>query len=218
MFKELEEIQSTGSFKFTHKLYSDRLKHLLEEINKCYLQLLKDNTKIPKSENKIRDILVDNYLTKLNNYEFSKEQANNYRSRVDIYVVEKAIKENPNFIIECKLLNKNNNMNVEALNAKYIKNGIQRFITEYYECCNLHTNAMIGFVVEDTNIANNVKDINALSKIFFNNLLTIQQEISKENIHLYKSSYSTYNNKTFTIYHLFLDLHKNIKKNKETVK
>lgn len=212
MFEELDEIKSIGPFRLAEKMYIDRLKNLLEEINMCYEKLLKDNIKIPNNENKIRDILVDKYLINLKNYEFSKEKLNNYRSRVDIYVEEKAIKEKPIFIIECKLLNKNNNMNIEALNAKYIKNGIQRFITEYYSCCNLHTNAMIGFIIEDTEIDNKLNDINNLSKIFFNNLLTIQQEISRENKYLYKSSYSTYNNKTFTIYHLFFDLHKNIKK------
>lgn len=211
MFEELDEIKCIGPFKFNEKLYSDRLKNLLTEIHKCYKKLIEDENRLEHDENKIRDNLVDNYLVNIDNYEFKKEEKNNYRSRVDIYVIDKASKENPNFIIECKLLDKKNNMLVEGLNAKYIKNGIQRFITEYYSLCNVHTNAMIGFIIEDTKIDDNIKDINALSKIFFNNLLSIQQEISQENNDLYKSSYSTYNDKIFTIYHLFFDLHKKMK-------
>ena len=211
MFEEFDEISYTGHFKFSQKWYAYRLKNLLEEINTCYQKILKDNIKLPKNENKIRDILVDNYLIHIENYAFTKEKHNNYRSRVDIYIVERAIKENPIFIIECKLLDKNNNTNIEALNAKYIKNGIQRFITEYYSCCNLHTNAMIGFLIENTEIETKIEDINKLSKILFKNLLTINQEICQEKDYLYKSSYSTINNKTFIIYHLFFDLHKNIR-------
>ncbi|PCH99540.1 MAG: hypothetical protein COB76_05465 [Alphaproteobacteria bacterium] len=57
------------------------------------------------------------------------------------------------------------------MNAKYIKNGIQRFLTEHY-CSynNFYVNAMIGFITEKINIVENINSINVLSEKLFNNL------------------------------------------------
>ena len=190
--------------------YITRFKNLLFEIYQNYLLLIRDGIKVLKNENKIRDELVDNYLVKnIVNYKFKKEENNNL-GRVDIFVQDKLVEENPNFIIECKLLD--SKKGIESLNAKYVKNGICRFITEYYsEEKTDYSNAMIGFIVEKMDIENNIKTINNLSKTILNNLVEISQEIKLDIDNIFLSKYNTYNQKEFLVYHLMMDFSKNIK-------
>jgi hypothetical protein len=125
--------------------------------------MIADKVQLPTNENKIRDELVDNYLIKLvDDYEFKKEVQNNL-GRVDIYVIEKLTEEKPHFIVECKLLDNKNPDGVEGLNAKYVTNGIQRFLTEHYFIDNnYNTNAMVGFITKTVNITDNINNINTL--------------------------------------------------------
>jgi hypothetical protein len=198
-------------FNFRKDEYNDKFLKLLNKIYQNYEQIINDNIQVPKNENRIRDILVDDYLSKnVKDYIFMKEEQNNL-GRVDILIRDNIGIEKPDFIIECKLLDNRNVEGTEGLNAKYIKNGIYRFLTEhYYSYNNFYVNAMIGFVVENIDIIENIKNINYLSKKLLNNLVDITKQIEPINKNTYRSEYLTKNNKRFVIYHQMMDFSDNI--------
>lgn len=191
--------------------YHHDFQNLLSEIYNSYNNMTNNENTLPNSENKIRDVLVDKYLTPdISNYEFKKEENNNL-GRVDIYIIDTLDDSKPHFIIECKILDNKNTNGVEGKNSEYIKNGIQRLLTEHYYIKNsFYTNAMIGFIVEDMNIEKNNESINLLVTKLLNNLITIISPISLEKNNIYKSIYKTGNEKEFIIYHLMMDFSKNI--------
>ncbi len=118
--------------------YAYEFKVLLKEIYKNYEFLIEDNIIVPKNENKIRDILVDDYLSKnIKDYIFKKEEKNNL-GRVDIFIQESIDNEPAEFIIECKLLDNKNCSGKDGLNGKYITNGIQRFLPNLNPKCNFY--------------------------------------------------------------------------------
>lgn len=211
MFDEYSKDLDASNFLTKRINYITRLKNLLKEIFENYKQLLKDKIKLSKDENRIRDILVDNYFSKnINNYKFKKEENNNL-GRVDIFIEETLSNDKPEFIIECKILDNKNITGTEGKNAKYIKNGIQRFLTEYYfSYNNFYVNAMIGFIIEKINIDNNIKEINNLSTKLFNNSYKIIESINLIDENIYQSKYLTINNKEFIIYHQMMDFSENI--------
>jgi len=211
MFSEYTTVLNANKFSSNRLNYITRFKELLKEIYRNFEFLIRDKIKVPKNENKIRDILVDDYFTKnIKNYEFEKETKNNL-GQVDIFIQETLTNEKPEFVIECKIL-KNENLNgVEGLNAKYIKNGIQRFLTEHYFLENgFKINAMIGFVVEKIDIVENINNINNLSKKLFYNMVEITKQIELIDTNIYQSQYSTINNKEFIIYHQMMDFSDNL--------
>ena len=200
-------------FEYKKEKYKSKFLELLNKIYQNYELIIRDKIKVPRNENKIRDILVDDYLSKnITNYTFKKEEQNNL-GRVDIFVQESFIEEKPEFIIECKILDNKNTNGLEGLNAKYIKNGIQRFLTEHYHLENsFKTNAMIGFIVSKLDISKNIHSMNILSGKIFNNIVSITQNISIEESNLYKSTYRTYGNKEkeFVVYHQMMDFSKKL--------
>jgi len=206
-------------FSFKKQKYHYDFVALLTKIYQSSLKLQNSRVVLPKNENKIRNILVDEYLSKeITEYEFKKEENNNL-GRVDIYIVNKLDNSKPNFIIECKLLDNKNVDGSEGLNAKYIQNGIQRFLIEhYYLDNNFYTNAMVGFVVSNIDIANNIVSINRLSSKLLNNLAEIKQGIALEQDDIYKSIYKTHVGgvKEFIVYHLMLNFSKNIYQKSKT--
>ncbi|MCG3694132.1 hypothetical protein [Aliarcobacter butzleri] len=211
MFDEYCKTLDASNFLTKRINYITRLKSLLKEIFENYKQLLKDKIKLSKDENKIRDILVDNYFSKnINNYKFKKEKNNNL-GRVDIFIEETLLDDKPEFVIECKLLDNKNITGTEGKNAKYIKNGIQRFLTEYYfSYNNFYVNAMIGFIIDKINIDDNINEINNLSKKLFNNSYKIIEPIKLIDKNIYQSKYLTINSKEFIIYHQMMDLSENV--------
>ncbi|MEA2098500.1 MAG: PD-(D/E)XK nuclease domain-containing protein [Campylobacterota bacterium] len=219
MFNEYENILDANNFLTKQMNYITRFKELLKEIYQNYEILIRDKIKVPRKENEIRDILVDDYLSKnISNYTFEKEENNNL-GRVDIFIQDTLTEDKPKFIIECKILDNKNTDGMEGLNAKYIKNGIQRFLTEHYFLeNNFKINAMIGFVVSNLSITNNIVSINILTDKLLKNLVVVKQNIISESDNLYKSIYSTCNNKEFSIYHQMMDFSLNIKGNEETNK
>lgn len=210
MFGEYTTTLDANDFLSKRINYITRFKELLKEIYKNYKELIKDKIKVPKSENKIRDILVDEYLKKnIDGYKFEKEKKNNL-GQVDIFIQKTLTNEKPEFIIECKILNNKNRDGVEGSNSKYIKNGIQRFLTEHYFSYNkFYVNAMIGFVVEKIDIVENINSINNLSKKLLNNLVEITEQIELIDVNIYQSQYLTMNNKKFIIYHQMMNFSTN---------
>jgi len=212
MFDEFEIELETNNPLIGKLNYITRLKELLKEIYKNYQLMIKNKIIVSKTENKIRDILVDDYLSKnIKNYTFEKEIDNNL-GRVDIFIQESISNEEAEFIIECKLLNNKNINGKDGLNGKYITNGIQRFLTEHYYLENaFNTNIMIGFIVEKIDIISNIEAINRLSEKIFKNMVEIIQPIKLDDKFIYKSSYQTGKpQKNFELYHLMMDFSKNI--------
>ena len=71
MFDEYSNVLDASNFLTKRINYITRLKNLLKEIFENYKQLLKDKIKLSKDENRISDILVDNYFSKnINNLQF----------------------------------------------------------------------------------------------------------------------------------------------------
>jgi hypothetical protein len=185
--------------------------------------MLIDNVKLNNDENEIRDVLYLNYLNNnsirnkigLTDYFFDREiQEDTTNGRTDIRVISiDSFKDtSAYYIIECKRIDSINNTGISGLNAKYIKNGICRFVTEAYSAY-YKTNGMIGFVVESIDISNNVKSINALLEGGFADANTT---IVLGNLPIFEgfdySYYSTHrrNDEQILIYHLMLDFAKNI--------
>ena len=193
--------------------YHTRFRELLTDIYGCYKHMIADQVTVPSNdENKIRDILVDDYLiSMINNYVFKKEEENNL-GRVDIYIVDTLTDDKPHFIIECKRLDSKMPNSKDGLNGKYITNGIQRFLTEhYYLENNFNTNAMIGFVVEELNIESNIAVLNDLTEIILKNMVEITLPIQLETECIYRSAYQTGKpEKDFVVYHLMMDFSANL--------
>lgn len=198
-------------FKFKKDKYNDKFLKLLNKIYQNYQLIINDKIKIPINENKIRDILVDDYLSRnIKDYQFKKEKDNNL-GRVDIFIQETLTEEKPEFIIECKVLDNKTRNGTTGKNAEYIKNGIQRFLTEYYfSFNNLYVNAMIGFIVEKIDIKENIKSINILSQKLLNNLVNIAEPIKVVDENIYQSKYLTMNDKEFILYHQMMDFSDNV--------
>lgn len=191
--------------------YETEFKNLLTQIYKSHENMKNKEFKLPRKETEIRDKLVDDYLSKeIKNYKFKKEETINL-GRVDIYIVNKLDDEKPHFVIECKLLENKNIDGVRGLNAEYVKNGIQRLITEYYKE-GAFVNAMIGFIIDDLNEKECIKSINKLVENLLKNLIVVKKKISLEERNMYKSIYTTTasGTKDHIIYHLMMDFSKNI--------
>jgi hypothetical protein len=205
--------------------YNAEFLRVLRGVFTCYTMMLKNNIVVVNDENKIRDILLCDYLnddmirkqTDLIWYSFNKEVPEN-DGRIDIKVEIKNpyLPTKAYYIIECKRLDNKNTTGISGLNAEYIKNGIYRFVSKYYST-NCRMNAMIGFVVETMNIHSNVDDINhLLQKCFINcnTTKTIQKEafIPDFEFH-YSSEHYDIDNNDFILYHLMFDFSNNIKTN-----
>lgn len=125
----------------------------------------KKQLKLPNDENKIRSIMLEEYLKpqkdsySMSDYRFELEVPENYVGngqhigRVDIRILLKSDfeKEDAYYIIECKRIDGTSN-----LNKKYVKEGVARFITEKYSSY-YGRNIMLGFVVKKIDISANAQ-------------------------------------------------------------
>ena len=74
MFNDFESSIKANEFLTSKMNYITRFKELLKEIYQNYELLIKDKIKVPKKENIIRDVLVDNYFSKnISNYTLKKK-------------------------------------------------------------------------------------------------------------------------------------------------
>ena len=222
MFGSLDASNFSGSVPF----YDNEFEKILSKITICY-QLMKTNKVVLENdENKIRDVLVNDYVNnpkikndlQLNYFIFPEVPETKTSGRTDIRI------HNPNsflnqneeyYIIECKRLDNTNTTGKSGLNAKYIENGIDRFTTKFYSSY-YRVNGMIGFVVEDLKIHENVKSINTLLTTSFSSITT-KQEITKDSFiddfeYHYNSIHTDKDNDELKIYHLMFDLSENIQR------
>lgn len=127
----------------------------------------KKQLKLPNDENRIRSIMLEEYLKKqrgfysMSDYRFELEVPENYAGngyhvgRVDIRILLKSDfeKEDAYYIIECKRID-----GTSDLNKKYVKEGVARFVTEKYSSF-YGRNIMLGFVVKRIDISANAQII-----------------------------------------------------------
>jgi hypothetical protein len=187
-----------SAFSTSSAHYDIKFHNLLLNIYGCYELMKADKIKVPKNdENKIRDILLINYLSdkhirnticNIYNFRFDKEVDEN-DGRVDIKIINKNDFEDFDayYIIECKRLDGRS-----TLNNKYVSEGLNRFLNGKYSS-SYGVNGMIGFIIKDIDINANMHKIGSCFKL-----------IQKDKL------YSSYH-KGLKLHHLMLDLSKNIK-------
>ena len=219
MFDNLNATQFESSSIF----YNAEFEEILSKIITCYDLMITDKVSLINDENAIRDVLLINYLKNnlvrrkinLTNYLFDREVPEDRSlGRTDIKIQTQNTFEDTNayYIIECKRLDTTNISGTTGLNAKYIENGICRFVSSYYSTHH-RTNGMIGFVVEQLDINKNVSEINNLLATSFVNANTTQglqhRNIISDFNYSYCSCHNTIDNKVL-LYHLMFDFAKNI--------
>ena len=206
----MEEIDNTldaSSYNEAPSQYETTFENLLLNIYSCYEYLLANSVLVPNNnENRIRDILLGYLKNKnirteiciISGYIFEKEVDENI-GRVDIKIRdanEFIIHEEHDayFIIECKRLD-----GTTGLNTAYVRDGIKRFTTNYglardqeYYSSYYGVNGMIGFIVKDINIDENMAKIGD----FFNKI---------EPHKLYVSNHTN-----LKLYHLMMDFSDNL--------
>ncbi len=222
---------NASAFKYNNEPYELEFERILTGITACYKMMIKDNISVPlNDENRIRDILYYNYLNndkvrnnlKIRYYIFDCEVAEydkggNLTGYLDFKISTQNtfIESNSCYIIECKRLNNQNLTGNKGLNAKYIEEGIMRFLTEQYSSHH-GINGMIGFVVEQMNIADNIKSINGLLSTKFTNANTNKKltplDFIKGFKHSYCSTHEDVKRKKIRLYHLMFDFSMNVEK------
>lgn len=132
----------------------------------------KKKFKLPNDENKIRSIMLEEYMNKqkdahgMSGYKFELEVPENYAGggqhigRVDIRILLKSDfeKDDAYYIIECKRIDGSSD-----LNKKYVKEGVSRFVTQKYSSY-YGRNIMLGFVVKKIDVSANAKLIEEIQK------------------------------------------------------
>jgi hypothetical protein len=220
MFGSLDASNFNGSIPF----YEKQFEEILSKISVCYQLMKTGKVALENDENKIRDTLLQNYLKNneirrkvdLLQWHFEREiQEDHSIGRTDIKIISQNTfeKQDAYYILECKRLDNTNTTGSSGLNAKYIKNGIDRFITKYYSSYH-RVNGMIGFIVEDLETDENVECINTLLTNSFSSITT-KQEITKGSFiddfeYHYNSVHTDKDNDELKIYHLMFDFSENI--------
>jgi len=220
MFSGLDASNFSGSISF----YDNEFESILSKITACYKLMKNDKVVLENDENKIRNMLVNCYV---NNHEIKKKIQLEYfvfpevpetqtTGRTDIRIHNPNSFMNQNeeyYIIECKRLDNTNTTGTSGLNAKYIENGINRFITKFYSSY-YRVNGMIGFIVDDLEIHSNTKCINSLLSNSFKSIKT-KKEITKDYFindfdYHYHSVHTDKDNEDLKVYHLMFDFNENI--------
>jgi len=214
-------------FQYHGETYELEFENILNGITTCYHMMVSDEVAVPNNnEEEIRDILYNGYLknnTVRNsiglNYNIVCEPAEYVDGKLSGYVDILIFSRNSltdttaYFIIECKRLDNKYVKGISGLNAKYIGNGIIRFVDGQYPS-NKGLNGMIGFVVEPMDIAGNILHINDLlaqnfrdarTEVFLTNTTFIRNFDYQ-----YYSIHKDLNSKKIKLYHLMFDFSGNL--------
>jgi hypothetical protein len=165
----MRDLTLTASiYQLSSTFYSYELECVLQECVGIYNQIR--TRAFSNNEEQIRDGFIEylkdddykNAHEPLDRYQFDKEIGDGL-GRLDIRILPVSPYQGDKafYTIECKRLDNRNVTGISGLNAEYIKNGICRFVTNYYSSF-YGCNAMFGFVVEEMDIAQNVSYINSL--------------------------------------------------------
>ncbi|HVW94846.1 MAG TPA: hypothetical protein VHA56_02595 [Mucilaginibacter sp.] len=212
---------NASGYTYNKVFYHAEFEKILANVVTCYNQMLVDGVKLENNENKIRDVLLYRYLKcqkfkekiGITDYLFDPELPED-SGRIDIRVmpVNPFINDKAYYIIECKRINAVNTGGTTGLNAQYISEGINRFVSEKYSSY-FKVNGMIGFVVEPMDLTENIKSINDLLSNNFPQLNTTMTLTQRELLCGFGYSYCsthTCSKGDLTIYHLMLDFSNNI--------
>lgn len=221
MFGDLD----ASSLEGTNLFYEKQFEVILGKITSCYKLMKKGVQDLPNDENKIRDILVNDYINnpqikrdlKLEYFVFPEVPESKSPGRTDIRIhsPQSFYNQEEYFIIECKRLDNTNIIGTSGLNAKYIENGIYRFVTKYYSSY-YRVNGMIGFIVEKLDVTTNIQNINTLLVNEFKESNTsstmLQDNFIDDFPHHFHSIHNDTDNNPLKIYHLMFDFHDNIQR------
>ena len=214
---------NASGYEYANIIYEKELQRILQGVYLCYTMMINDNIKLSNNENEIRDKLFFDYLNNdkirnsigLTEFLFIREGYERTDGRVDIQIktIKTFIKTEYYYNIECKRINKIKTRQQTGLNAQYIKNGIYRFVSNYYTTyCGV--NAMLGFVVEKIDINDNINNINFLLQKHYSICNTVKYlEVASFIPHFeyhYRSDHKDSDNKIITLYHLMFDFSHNI--------
>ena len=214
---------NASSFGHIKDFYISEFEDILSKVIVCYNLMVNEKVLLKNDENAIRDILLINYLkdntvrqaVKLTDYLFDREVPEDRtigRTDIKIQTLNTFLDTSAYYIIECKRLDSVNTAGTTGLNAKYIENGIFRFVSNTYSTYN-RVNGMIGFVVEPLDINKNIDAINGLLKTNFTQVGVVQDlqyfEITPGWDFSYCSTH-TVGGTSIIIYHLMLDYSLNI--------
>lgn len=221
---------NASRFTFCADFCSKEFMNISEGIVAIYFDMVSRNVLLPNNENRITEYIVLNYLkndtyketsTTLKNYHFDFETIENTgRADVRVLPINPYVGDKAYYVYECKRLDNKQNSGIAGLNAEYIKNGICRFVSNYYTSY-YNENGMIGYVVEEMDIIKNIDCVNILMDTDFindRNLSVNASPISKLKQsdaidgfrNLYYSKHKTINDKEISLLHLIFDFSKNI--------
>jgi len=219
------ENTDASNFLDNARFYYDReLLNILDKIVICYGLILANGELVSNNEDSIRDYIHCNYLnnievrTRLNfsyHFECEPKEFGTNDGYLDIKVFNENIFANPSeyYIIECKRLDAINPKGKTGLNAKYISDGILRFINKKYSSFH-RVNGMIGFIVEDMDLDDNIANINHVIENHYPDANTIKYLTSNNSIvncsYLYDSEHSDIENNKLKLYHLMLNFSANM--------
>jgi len=219
------ELNASG-YKHSNIYFNAEFEGILAKVITCYKLMQTENTILQNDENKIRDIILYNYLKKgnykkqlgLSDFLFDPELPED-KGRIDIRImpVNPFINDDAYYIIECKRLDTNNPNGTSGLNGEYISEGICRFTSSKYSCY-YKTNGMIGFVVQPMNIQENITCLNNIintSAFPSNTQQNIQQRKLVDDFDYSYYSKHSIGNDNVIIYHLMLDFSNNIQEKSE---
>lgn len=204
---------NAGIFLDSYQIYHDEFERIMIATQECYKLLLSESIKVQNDENKITKIICKNYLENdairiqlnISDFYFILEAQEGEYGRTDIRVITQnsfSITA-AYYIIECKRLDSKKLRGKSGLNAKYIENGVSRFLTPSYYSTYHKLNGMLGFVVEKINIDENINNINFVAKNFFS--INMTRDISFYRSNMYQSKHLRNDSEEITLYHLMLD-------------
>ena len=221
MFNDL----SASDYRCSNTFYIAEFENILSKIVKCYQLLIEDNLCVANNENLIRDILLIKYLKNnsvrkkigLIDYLFDREVPEDFgigRTDIKIQTINTFIDTAAYYTLECKRLDSKNLYGTTGLNAKYIENGIYRFVSKTYSS-HYKINGMIAFIVENIDVEENIGYINNLLKSTFLNANTTKELHCKTIVNNFNYCYCSChhgesNNDETIIYHLMFDFSNNI--------
>lgn len=207
----------------------------LFSVLRCFVDIYKDmisrQCKVENKEELIRDSFFcylddDSYRNNtpvLQNFHLERESQEGM-GYLDIKVkpIKPYCSVKAYYIVECKRLDAHNLKGDTGLNAEYVKNGICRFVTDYYSSY-FDCNVMFGFLVESVDVQTDIVDnINSMMQRRYTNAQkrvvkadVIQQMQYEDFINGYPYSYiskhTSKSGKELTLYHIMFDFSQNIK-------
>ena len=210
-------------------IFNDMIKFIFISLESMKHTNMIKKTKIPNEEEKIRNHLVENYLNKdefkrsigydnlelrfwieaQENYDIENEK---YRGRTDIRVISPDYFRNIKnyYTIECKRIDGS-----LPLNRLFVTEGICRFVLKEPKYLSHNKkNIMLGFIIKNINIEQNVSEIDEIQRR--NKDIRLIGELRRNNIekseyYLYKSEYEC-DKKHIELNHMFYDLSSIIEK------